>query len=123
MNPTSTTSTSTSPTVKRTAFLMDILRSADGTDCSCNGVSSRHERIFAVTDGELFTEPGPFDPDDPRNPYPVFTVGKAGGRFHLRPESEGTAWLMFGGNFAYSCDSRTPSHPVHIHDRNEARQA
>lgn len=107
--------------MKRTAHLMEILRPADGSDCTFFGESSRAHHLMAVTDGELFTEPGPFDPDHPKNPYPVFTVGKAGGRFHLRPESEGDAWLMFGGNFAYSSDSRAPSHPVHIHDRNEAR--
>lgn len=114
--------TPTHTTMKRTAFLMSVLRPADGTDCTFHGVSSKAHHILVVSDGVLFRDKGPFDPDCPNHPYPVFVVGKAGDRFHLRPEEEGSdAWLMFGGNFAYSCDSRTPSHPIHIHDRNEAR--
>lgn len=104
----------------RTAFPMDVYRSADGTDCTAHGESSRAVRILAVVDGELFPEPGPFKPEDGEKlGMPVFVVGEAGGRFHLRPESAGDAWCMFGGNFAYSCDSRTPQFPVHIHDRIE----
>ena len=104
----------------RTAFVMDIFRSADGMDCTARGESSRAVRILAVVDGELFREPGPFKPEDGEKlNLPVFVVDKAGGRFHLRPESAGAAWCMFGGNFACSCDSRTPQFPVHIHDRIE----
>lgn len=104
----------------RTAFSMDVYRSADGMDCTARGESSRAVRILAVVDGELFTEPGPLKPEDAETlGMPVFVVDKAGGRFHLRPESAGDAWCMFGGNFAYSCDSRTPQFPVHIHDRIE----
>lgn len=105
---------------RRTAYLMTILRPADGSDCTARGESSRAVRLLAVVDGELFTEPGPFDPDSPRNTLPVFVVSKTGGRHNLRPESAGKSWCMFGGNFAHSCDSRTPSHPIPIHDRIEA---
>lgn len=107
--------------MKRTAHRLDVLRPAAGYDCTMAGASSTAHSILVVTDGVLFTEPGPFDPDAIGNDLPVFVVAKAGGRFHIRPESEGKAWLMFGGNFAYSGDSRAPSHPIHIHDRNESR--
>jgi hypothetical protein len=50
---------------------------------------------------------------------PVFVVGEKGGRMNLTPKGE-TRWTMFGGNFAYSSDSRCPSHPIHIHDRIES---
>lgn len=49
----------------------------------------------------------------------VLVEGKAGDRIHLKPRGD-NRWLMFGGTFAYSSDSRFPyDRPVHIHDRYE----
>ena len=106
--------------IPATCYSMDVMRPADGVDCTAGGVSSRAARVLVIVDGELFTEPGPLKPEDAeRLNMPVFRVGKAGGRFHLVPVDAGDSWTMFGGNFAYSCDSRTPQFPVHIHDRIE----
>lgn len=49
----------------------------------------------------------------------VLVEGIAGNRVHLRPRND-DRWLMFGGTFATTSDSRFPyDRPVHIHDRYE----
>lgn len=104
--------------MKATGFTLRVYRNS-GSDCSARGLSSIHEIIFVLTDGVFFKERGPTTEDDAeRLGIPVFEVSKAGGRYHVRPKGE-RRWTMFGGNFAYSGDSRTPQFPIHIHDRIE----
>jgi hypothetical protein len=99
-------------------FYVEVFRGARGNDCTIGGASSKHSEIFVLCDGVHY-KAGPFDLEDAvRKGVPVFVVGVKGGRINLTPKDE-TRWTMFGGNFAYCCDSRTPNHPVHIHDRIE----
>lgn len=49
----------------------------------------------------------------------VLVEGIAGNRKHLKPRGD-NRWLMFGGTFAHTSDSRFPyDYPIHIHDRYE----
>lgn len=97
-------------------MILNVYRSADGSDCTKGGISSKHDAVLLVGPGvpEIFDE-------DPKRP--TVKIGSAGGRIHLRPENDNGVWFMFGGNFAYSCDSRLRpilgDGPVHIHDRRE----
>lgn len=103
----------------QTGFIFSVFRDASGQDCSMNGLSSKHKDIFVLDYGLLFAEKGPFTQEDAHKlNIPIFEVGIAGGRYHVKPKGE-KRWTMFGGNFAYSCDSRTPQYPIHIHDRIE----
>jgi hypothetical protein len=100
-------------------FILSVYRDASGDDCSMRGISSQHKDIFVIADGLLFAEKGPFTEEEATKlTIPIFEVGIAGGRYHVKPKGE-KRWTMFGGNFAYSCDSRTPQYPIHIHDRIE----
>ncbi len=100
-------------------FYLSVYRNAQHGDCSANGLSARHNQIFVISDGEYIREKGPFmEQDAIKNGVPVFEVGSKGDRFNLTPKGE-TRWTMFGGNFAYSSDSRCPAFPTAIHDRIE----
>lgn len=103
----------------KSGFILSVFRDASGTDCSMRGLSSKHARIFVISDGLCFQENGPFtEVDAIELDIPIFEIGMTGGRYHLKPKDE-KRWVMFGGNFAYSSDSRTPQYPLHIHDRIE----
>ena len=102
-----------------TGFYLSVYRNAQHGDCTNSGLSSVHNQIFVVSDGELITSSGPFHEQDAvAAGVPVFVVGKKGGRFNFTPKGE-TRWTMAGGNFAYCCDSRCPAVPISIHDRIE----
>ena len=104
---------------KQTGFILSVFRDASGDDYTMRGLSSKHKEIFVVSDGLLFASRGYFTEEEATKlGMPIFEVGIAGGRYHVKPKGE-KRWTMFGGNFAYSCDSRTPQYPIHIHDRIE----
>lgn len=100
---------------------VEIYRS--GSDCTNNGVSSP-----ANAAGKIFLVECPNgnwnDDDIANNPsrFVVLKIASAGNENHLRPVSAGSRWTMFGGNFAWSSDSRwrkiAPA-PLRIHDRIE----
>lgn len=101
-------------------FCLSVYRNAQFGDCSNNGLSARHDEIFVISDGKFIKEKGPFTEKDAiSSGIPVFEVGGKGGRFNFRPKGE-QRWTMFGGNFAYSSDSRCPAFPTAIHDRIES---
>ena len=96
---------------------VNIIKGHD-SDCSNNGMSSNHTRAViygeSVKDGnidksyntllneKLYILPNPHRPD----------------LFYASPKPD--EFLMFGGNFVYSSDSRFPSdQPIKIHDRIE----
>lgn len=95
-------------------YSVNVFRDASGGDCSRNGESSRHESAIVTT-----------DPNDPPeiNGQPVWLLVRAPNHTHVRPLSAGPSWCMFGGNFAWSCDSwwrdQVSEYPVAIHDRIE----
>jgi len=87
-------------------------------DCTAGGVSSKHDHVLVVGEGipEVFEDRGDI-------PVLELVPGQQGGKqLHLRPIGE-TRWTMFGGNFAYTSDSRmnriNGGHPIPIFDRIE----
>lgn len=103
------------------AMVADVYRS--GSDCSNGGVTSRFDKIYyAHPEGFLELDAG----DLPEN----FMVLKeepclrsTARRFYPHGDVDGKRWMMWGGTFAYSSDSRFPGNPggvpVMIFDRHE----
>jgi|CXWL01.1.fsa_nt_gi hypothetical protein len=97
-------------------MILDVYRRSDRVDCTNGGITTDRQAVLLVGPGvpEIFDE-------DPK--WPTVKIGSAGGRIHLRPVEDKGIWFMFGGNFAYSSDSRLRpilgDGPVHIHDRRE----
>lgn len=112
-------------------LILNVYRSANGTDCTAGGITSRHAELLLVGDGidAIFQA----TPDRPR-----VTLRKWHGTVHLVPCDEFGKPLdriqwMFGGNYAASCDSRvyravealtsTPFHgALAVHDRHETME-
>jgi len=102
-------------------MIVDVYR-ANGHDCSMGGISSKHEAI-------TITGPGIPEIEEPSEKYPemIFepNANRVDGNLALYPpdsysEGKRVKWYMFGGNFAWSSDSRFPSaQPIKIHDRHE----
>ena len=99
----------------------------DDVDCTNGGVSSRVARLT------LTNVDGPFEPN-PDAPAALLIKGNMAGAVRIVPQGpEGEVipgWLMFGGNYAGSSDSRFHEAverlggprfggPVAIHDRIE----
>ena len=91
-----------------------------GIDCSASGVSYTHRDKLVVEHprGHISEE------DVKQRGYAILEVERRE-QFPdvLRPVSGRGHWTMFGGNFAYSCDSRFAElfghSPIAIHDRIE----
>jgi len=81
-------------------LLVNVYKSADGTDCSNRGISSRFDTLCVVN------VPGPFEPTE-KYPAVELEVG-AHNSIHLTPVESINAgeWTMAGGNYAGTCDSR-----------------
>jgi hypothetical protein len=87
-------------------------------DCTANGISSKAKTLYI---------------EHPEGPHSEFTVPKenivvlrtsGSGYKSLVPleYADGKRWVMMGGNFAYTSDSRFSSfsqYPLPIHDRVE----
>jgi hypothetical protein len=105
---------------------ISVLRDASHNgDCTNNGVSAQHTTLTLVGEGIN----GPFEPS-PDAPAVKLVKrnlpGRSGQRIeylHLEPVDagyNGGRWLMAGGNFGWTSDSRFPSdYPISIHDRFE----
>ncbi len=97
-------------------LIIEVYRST-GIDCSNNGISEMFDNLTLIGDGIE----GPFEPNEER---PAVTVAYIRNHpFLTACDSEGKplpGHKMFGGNFAYTSDSRFPSDfPLGIHDRIE----
>lgn len=103
-------------TEKQKGLICSIYADKHGSDCSLNGISSKHKEVLLVMDDErsqIFEE---------REEIPTVRLVKRelGGREYLHIEPEEKKRYMFGGCFIYSCDSRFPSkYPIPLHDRHE----
>lgn len=96
----------------------------NGSDCTNNGVSSPEK-----SSGKIFLVPcagGNWKEDevlDNPDRFVVLEIKEPATNMHLRPVSAGGAWTMFGGNFAWTSDSRfrksVSENPLRIHDRIE----
>jgi hypothetical protein len=92
-------------------------------DCTNNGPSSRHYRMYVLKEDEAL--PDTVDPDKVLRVVKRKLFGSL--YVHLEPVKPVTGQNiggMSGGNIAYSCDSRWVEHtgvhfPVQIHDRVE----
>lgn len=107
------------------ALPVSVFRDAGGGDCSNGGVSSKYDRLLLIGNGiEGFVE---VDLDDEEATKQVIYLERRilfGKQLYLTayPFAKFTdgKWRMFGGNFAYSSDSRFPNeYPIPIHDRIE----
>lgn len=107
---------------RKFSFFVSVLRSA--SDCTLNGVSVRHEHFILV---------GPDGPPDGGGQWkadsstPMLKVveRRIGSHYYWHAEpvgDEAKGWMMAGGNFVYSCDSRYREvfpFPIPVHDRFE----
>lgn len=99
-------------------LIVEVYRSADQSDCTNNGLSSKVKSI-------LLTGPGIPDIFTASSDCPAFKVVERnlqrGEYLHVEPweRPAGSGW-MYGGNHCYTSDSRFPSqYPLKIHDRQE----
>ena len=98
---------------------VDVYRNAHGYDTTRDGISSEAKSFLLVGEGvaEVFSE----HPDTPTM-YLIKRVLWGKQADYICPDKDGMYHngYMFGGNFAYSSDSRFPSkQPIPIHDRQE----
>jgi hypothetical protein len=110
-----------------TGLRIYVLRDAslNRCDCTMNGISRQHNTLTLVGEGIQ----GPFEPTDDAPAVRLvrrqlfLRSGERGEYLHLEPvdaKYHGGEWLMAGGNFGWTCDSRFPSdYPISIHDRYE----
>ena len=88
-------------------------------DSTNGGMSSRHKEVLIIVDRGLPLE---FDENNPPENLVVLETGFMG-RKYLRPfksADPNKTGYMFGGNFAYSSDSRFPfDYPLGIYDRQD----
>jgi hypothetical protein len=108
-------------------MIVNVYRSSRLGDCSCNGVSSRHEELTIVGPGI----PEVFNVTSDRPPMKLETHYRGIVRLvPLEPPPSGSSGPMFGGNYAATSDSRITAaiermtgNPFHgaicIHDRYE----
>lgn len=99
-------------------LLVSVYRTPSLGDCTNGGVSGKHDE-FLLVDEDI---DGPIRND---GRYPVLRLRKReiAGRetLHVIPDGE-TRYVMFGGNFVYTSDSRfrqVCNYPLPIHDRVE----
>jgi hypothetical protein len=108
-------------------LILNVYRSANGTDCTAGGITSRCNELLLVGDGidEIFPailtpcgypvrrrvdyDAAAIFPAIPARPR--VTLRKCNGTVHLVPCDEygkplDQVWWTFGGNYAASCDSR-----------------
>lgn len=92
----------------------------DGSDCTLGGLSSKCDRAVAIWNEsieDILKNP-------PNDSAFVIVEGRLKGYLRAIPLDDylqgEKRWLMNGGNFLYTCDSRFPSkQPIAIHDRHE----
>jgi len=103
---------------------LDVLSKRGSTyDCTGNGVSVTSKLYIEHPDGHVTEE----DLDNlraigERVAVMVIAEKKVGKVYYNIREKDDKRWLMFGGNFAWSGDSRARSlipYPLPIHDRFE----
>lgn len=107
-------------------LLVSFLRDASGSDCTMGGVSSRYTRAVLVGEGV----PEIFEPNEAKGCPVIYLEKGPYGDLIARPEPGPNGktipsgkWWMFGGNFCYCSDSRSPSKaPIPVHDRYEPPQ-
>jgi len=96
-----------------------VYRSGLG-DCTNGGISGKADRVIATGD---MIERGNVLPSESDDPHFIIVEEYPTGKPMLRAYPidlyKSDKWVMFGGNFLYSSDSRFPDIPVKIFDRVE----
>lgn len=88
-------------------------------NCSNNGVTVTHEDKLVVpcADGHITQE------DVDQHGYVVLDTEQRTATYRCFKPRGDTRWLMMGGAFVYSCDSRFRraygDYPIPVHDRHE----
>lgn len=91
-------------------IICEILKGRHG-DCSNNGMSHFHNEVTLI-----LPEGGPFEPSESA---PAVELYQAHGVTKAKAVGE-KRWMMFGGCFIYTSDSRFPhDYPVKLFDRYE----
>jgi|TARA_B100001094_G_C17857891_1_gene635941 hypothetical protein len=78
---------------------ISVYSNSDTYDCTLNGVTSRYDQLCVVNvEG----------PDSPSATAPAVNLvkGNLPGIAKIVPEEAGKKWVMFGGNYAATSDSR-----------------
>ena len=80
-------------------MIVNVYRSKGlyGMDCTNGGISSKADGLCIVN------VEGPFNPCDK---YPAAKLSKHVGHAIIQPEGMERKWVMFGGNYASTSDSR-----------------
>lgn len=103
------------------ALSLEVFRTARLGDCTNNGISSQFHSVLLIhPEGYIDVA------DDGSNHLglPVVEIETKIGGYKCLKQVGDTRWLMFGGNFAYTSDSRfreINAYPLPIHDRYEGR--
>lgn len=102
--------------------LMVFIYKHGPTDCTAKGISSRHESVIMISD--TYDVPEIFEAEEDRT-MKLITRSVIGKSFPilvpLDAKENGNPY-MFGGNFAYTSDSRFPHDaPIKIFDRDESK--
>lgn len=103
-------------------LLVEVLRQADGHDCTAEGVTSKFDKAILVGEGiPAIFQPTPDCPAlELRKKWPNTLKEYLYAVPADLPES---TWVTFGGNFIYTSDSRFPGrYPIPVHDRIEGGQ-
>ena len=98
-------------------MIMYVYRSADGTDCTNGGITSKFTRVVVSgkwIDGKPIPEI--FSPDADMPEVKIGSNLPQAGYFHAYPADLKGDWT-FGGNYIASSDSRCPKFPIPVHDR------
>lgn len=97
---------------KRSGLICEIFKSKKIGECSNGGISAHYDQVLVI-----LPEGGPFEE---RDDMPTVILEEKHGRPRAVQLGE-TRWMMFGGCFIYTSDSRFPYHmPVKLFDRHEA---
>jgi hypothetical protein len=112
-----------------TLSLLEILKPASGSDCTLNGISSKHSHATLLVPETLadcmdyLGEPKEIEPERVKENTFILVEKNMGGKpyYSCKPYGE-DRWCMMGGNFLYSCGGAFRSitgYPLPIHDRIE----
>jgi len=108
-------------------LILEVYRGAHGHDCTLGGISGKVPDVFVVH------PEGPWDMDSVRNSAErhgyrgdptdlIFTAEQRGPDYWALKPVNARGPVAFGGNLAYSSDSRAP-HAYRIHDRDMSKEA
>jgi hypothetical protein len=105
-----------------TRYLMvDVLRAADRRDCTMNGISARHARLYVPHPEGYLERDALIAKGEGPQLLEVIPPAFPGCPARVKPRGE-ARWTMSGGNFVETSDSRfwqAYGGPVSVHDRIE----